>query len=59
MRKCLGHILSGSLTEGLAMRLGSRGSNEQGSLEDIKTGKSCDAFYKSRLRRTSVYMVST
>ncbi|MFH1254152.1 MAG: ATP-binding protein [bacterium] len=34
MRKCLGHILSGSLVEGLAMRLGS-----QGSLEDIKTGK--------------------
>lgn len=34
MRKCLGHILSGSLIEGLVMRLDS-----ESSLEDVKTGK--------------------
>lgn len=34
MKKCLGHILSGSLVEGLVMRLDSGCS-----LEDVKTGK--------------------
>ncbi|KKQ33562.1 MAG: hypothetical protein US49_C0001G0242 [candidate division TM6 bacterium GW2011_GWF2_37_49] len=33
-RKCLGHIIAGSLAEGLAMRLDSTSS-----LEDVKTGK--------------------